>query len=195
MTLIRVIAESHRQSLLIIAGLALLSTLLAMSTPIVTHKIVEFVKLPTEEKTFREGAWIMFWVVTVTLGKSMIQTHLYYSFALLGYNVSTTLSLLLFKKSLSCLSPSFTKYSTSEIINYAQVDTQRMTSLGPQLMSAIYTPVQLLLAMWIMYNYIGYNFIPGILTMAALLYLTLYFGKKISKTNDAGLKLKDERTK
>ena len=113
MTLIRVIAESHRQPLIIIAVLALLSTLLAMSTPIITHNIVEFVKLPTEDKTFREGVWIMFWVVVITLGKSMIQTHLYYSFALLGYNVSTTLSLLLFKKSLSCLSPSFTKYSTS----------------------------------------------------------------------------------
>ena len=70
-----------------------------------------------------------------------------------------------------------------------------MTSLGPQLMSAIYTPVQLILAIWIMYNYIGYNFIPGIITMIVLLYLTLCFGKKISKTNDVGLKLKDERTK
>ena len=136
----------------------------------------------------------MLLVVVVTLGKSLIQTHLYYLFAIFGFNISTSLSLLIYNKSLTYLSVGCTKYSTSQIINFSQVDTQRMTALGPQLVSFIFSPIQLIIGMIIVYSNVGFNFLLGILMIILLGYLTPKFAKKISIENKKTLVLKDERT-
>ncbi len=69
------------------------------------------------------------------------------------------------------------KYSVSEIINYSQVDAQRMTYMGFQLTSLIFTPIQVFIGLWLMYNFIGISFLSGIGVMVVTITFTFIFSK------------------
>lgn len=79
----------------------------------------------------------------------------------------------------------------SEIINYSQVDAQRMTNMGTQLTSALFTPLQIVIGVALMYNYIGVSFVSGMAAMIFMIGLTFYVAKRISKVNEVTLKAKD----
>jgi hypothetical protein len=115
--------------------------------------------------------------------KAIIQSHLYFKFAVFGFNLSNTLSLLIYSKALKYPAVSHNKYSLSDIINLSQVDAQRMTSMGPQLTAALYTPLQIAIAVYMMYRFIGVSFTAGIITMIALISLTIKLAKWIGKIN------------
>jgi len=97
-TLLKVIIKSYKSFLIKIGLLALMTTLITMTAPALTHRIISFVKL--DDRTTSEGAWLIFLLVLVTIGKAMVQTHLYYQFAVIGFNLSNTISLLLYRKTL-----------------------------------------------------------------------------------------------
>lgn len=131
----------------------------------------------------------------ITLGKAVLQSHLYYQFAVFGFNLSNTLSLLIYEKSLKYPALCEKKYSISQIINYSQVDAQRMTNMGVQLTSVLYTPLQIMIGIWLMYSYIGVSFCAGLLVMALMITSTFFIAKQISKVNETTLKYKDKRMK
>jgi ABC-type bacteriocin/lantibiotic exporter with double-glycine peptidase domain len=134
-------------------------------------------------------------ITLLALAKALLQSHLYYRFAVLGFNLSNTLSLLVFAKALRYPALCEKKYSMSEIINYSQVDAQRMTNMGTQLTSALYTPLQIIIGVTLMYNYIGVSFAAGMGAMIAMIGLTFLVAKRISKVNETTLHAKDSRMK
>lgn len=55
--------------------------------------------------------------------------------------------------------------------------------MGVQLTSVLYTPLQILIGVWLMYTYIGVSFVSGMSTMLVMIALTFFLAKKISKVN------------
>ena len=66
----------------------------------------------------------------LNLFMSILQTFMWYFFAILGYNLSNTMSLLIFDKALKHPLISEKKFTIANIINYSQVDAQRLTYMG-----------------------------------------------------------------
>ncbi len=75
------------------------------------------------------------------------------------------------------------KYSVSEIINYSQVDAQRMTYMGFQLTALIFTPIQVVVGLWLMYNFIGVSFLSGVGVMILTILMTFVCAKISIKAN------------
>ena len=69
----------------------------------------------------------------LNLFMSILQTFMWYFFAILGYNLSNTMSLLIFDKALKHPLISEKKFTIANIINYSQVDAQRLTYMGFQM--------------------------------------------------------------
>jgi len=70
-----------------------------------------------------------------------------------------------------------------------------MTALGPQLVSVLFIPVQILLGIWLMYGYMGYSFTAGVILMKGMIMLTVSLAKCISRVNQLSNKWKDSRMK
>ena len=70
-----------------------------------------------------------------------------------------------------------------------------MTNMGVQLTSVLYTPLQIIIGIYLMYTYIGYSFAFGMGAMAAMIAATFFLAKSISKINEKTLKCKDKRMK
>ena len=86
-------------------------------------------------------------------------------------------------------------YSISDVINYSQVDAQRMTNFGFQLAGILFAPAQIIIGLLLLYLYIGISFLVGLGVMILLMISTLLFSKVSTKVNDKLLKAKDERMK
>ena len=112
-TFLKVIIKTYKSFLASIGILALLTTLITMMAPALTHKIISFVKLDEIDRQASEGAWLIILIIVVTLGKAIVQTHLYYQFAVFGFNLSNTISLVLYQKALKYPSLSSQKYTLS----------------------------------------------------------------------------------
>lgn len=70
-----------------------------------------------------------------------------------------------------------------------------MTNMGVQLTSVLYTPLQIIIGIWLMYSYIGVSFAFGMGTMILMIAITFFLAKRIAKVNEVTLKRKDERMK
>jgi hypothetical protein len=58
-----------------------------------------------------------------------------------------------------------------------------MTNMGTQLTSALYTPLQIIIGISLMYSYIGVSFAAGMGAMITMIGLTFLVAKRISKVN------------
>jgi hypothetical protein len=79
-----------------LAILSLVITVFTMTAPILTHRIITYIKIVPEDRSFDEGIWLVVGITLITLGKAILQSHLYYQFAVFGFNLSNTLSLLIY---------------------------------------------------------------------------------------------------
>lgn len=70
-----------------------------------------------------------------------------------------------------------------------------MTYMGFQLSALIFTPLQVIIGIWLMYNFIGISFLSGIAVMILTITLTFVFSKISIKANENVLKAKDKRMK
>lgn len=70
-----------------------------------------------------------------------------------------------------------------------------MTYMGFQLVALLYTPIQIIIGLVLLYMYIGISFLAGMGVMIVLMLFTLVFSKVVSKNNDKLLKAKDARMK
>lgn len=136
-----------------------------------------------------------FSIFTVTLLMALDTSFLFFYFGVLGFNLSNTLSLLVYNKALKHPLLTQKKFAVADIINYSQVDAQRMTYMGFQMVALLFTPVQITIGLYLLYIYIGYSFLVGAGVMAILMVFTLLFSKVASKYNDKVLKAKDSRMK
>jgi membrane protein insertase Oxa1/YidC/SpoIIIJ len=70
-----------------------------------------------------------------------------------------------------------------------------MTYIGYQLTAIIFTPLQVLVGLWLLYNYIGISFLSGIGIMLLTIIITFILSKASVKANESLLKAKDKRMK
>jgi hypothetical protein len=63
------------------------------------------------------------------------------------------------------------------------VDAQRMTYMGYQLVAILYTPLQIIFSLTLLYLYIGPSFLVGLGIMILLMLITLLISKIVTKGN------------
>lgn len=67
--------------------------------------------------------------------------------------------------------------------------------MGFQMVALLYTPIQIIFGLTLLYIYIGVSFLVGMGVMIALMLCTLVFTKVAASANDKLLKAKDARMK
>ena len=70
-----------------------------------------------------------------------------------------------------------------------------MTYMGFQLTALIFTPIQIIIGLVLLYFYIGISFLVGTGIMIVMMLMTLVFTKVAGRANDELLKAKDKRMK
>jgi len=128
--------------------------------------------------------YMLFGVILILqVVKSLCETHLGYNFTKFGINITNNLTLLIFTKSLKYQSIAEKTFTESDIINYSQVDAERLVSTGFQLSAVLTAPPQIIIGLVMMYYYIGISFLAGIGVMLVTIILTYITSKRSYKYN------------
>jgi ATP-binding cassette subfamily C (CFTR/MRP) protein 1 len=85
--------------------------------------------------------------------------------------------------------------TTGEIVNLMAVDSQRFIDLLPWLSFLWTAPVQVAIALWLLWNELGVAVIGGLLLMIAFLPINGYVASKVKQIQTKQMKLKDQRLK
>lgn len=116
---------------------------------------------------------------------------MYYALTQIGINLTNSLTMMIYCKSFKYASITEKKFSESDIINFSQVDSERMTDLGFQLASLLVTPIQIIGGIVLMYWFIGISFLSGIGVMLLTILITFFLSKFMVRYNNGILKTKD----
>ncbi|XP_060079836.1 multidrug resistance-associated protein 1-like [Ylistrum balloti] len=112
-----------------------------------------------------------------------------------GMRIRSALITAVYKKSLCMNSEAKKQKTVGEIVNLMSVDCQRMQDLSGYLWMLWSAPVQIILAMWLLWNQLGPSVLAGLGVMILLIPLNMFISIKQRALQVNLMKLKDKRLK
>jgi ATP-binding cassette subfamily C (CFTR/MRP) protein 1 len=109
--------------------------------------------------------------------------------------IRTCLVSAVYRKSLVLSNYSKKDTTTGEIGNLMAVDSQRFIDLLPWLSSLWTAPIQVAIALWLLWLELGPSVIGGLLLMIAFIPINGFVASKIKRIQTKQMKLKDQRLK
>lgn len=182
-TLIKAIAVTFKNVLIILMVFFAIVSGSLLYSPVLTGQIIRYLS-QSEDRDITMGVILFLATFVTQIIRVVASSHMYFHFAVLGYNLANGLSLSVYSKSLRYPALSEKKFEISEIINYSQVDAERMTYMGYQLGTILFTPIEITVGVVLMYNLVGVAFLSGFAIMLIVMLLVFFSTKKIAKIND-----------
>lgn len=105
------------------------------------------------------------------------------------------MNMLIYSKSLRFSLKNSKKYNIGQLINFMQVDSQKLRDLPFYLGGVIFLPLQLSLAIVLMYQVIGISFSAGLAMILMSIIWNLVISKFLSNSQKQLMKAKDKRMK
>ena len=109
--------------------------------------------------------------------------------------LENVINMVLYKKSLSFSLVNSKSFNVGELVNYMQVDAQKLKDLPQYLGGVLFLPVQLGIAVAIMYQVIGFSFLAGIGVLLITFVLNFWISKYLTNYQKKFLEAKDVRMK
>lgn len=125
----------------------------------------------------------------------MMRHNVYFRLYLVSNKVTAGLNSFIFEKVISeTPSSKKDKFSQGEIINFMQVDAEKLESAATNTPTLFTIPLQLILYSAYLFNYLGYAFFVGLGTMIIMMLLNFYFQYLGMLYQEEYMKNSDERT-
>ncbi|CAI7790919.1 unnamed protein product, partial [Closterium sp. NIES-54] len=113
----------------------------------------------------------------------------------LGLDIRAALVGALYHKGLRLSSRAKQRHTVGEVVNYMSTDVQRLADLMLQLHNVWVLPLQISIALLILFHVVGASMVAGLAVMVAALLLNLLIAASLRATVASILKAKDRRMK
>lgn len=114
---------------------------------------------------------------------------------LLGIKMETLMNMLIYSKSLRFSLKNSKTYNIGQLVNFMQVDSQKLRDLPFYLGGVIFLPLQLTLAIVLMYEVIGISFSAGLGMIFLSIIWNLFISKFLADSQKKLMEAKDKRMK
>jgi len=192
--LLKIIAKTYYKPFLTILTYLIVYVVMQTVSPYLTALMMRYIA-HKEDYADYYGVMLFVFVIVLEIVKSISETHLGYRFTILGINLTNNLTLLIYSKSLKFASIAEKDFSESEIINYSQVDAERLSGGGYEFAAILIAPLQIVVGILMMYYFIGISFLSGIIMLIVVLLITYFITKRTFDYNKKLLDEKDGRMK
>ncbi|CDW86515.1 atp-binding cassette superfamily [Stylonychia lemnae] len=190
-SLFKAVLHAYRYEYFIAVIFNLVVTSIEISSPLLIKRIIDYIQDPDEEQ------YIGFLLVTtliVTQGfKYILSDHLDYYQRLIGVRSTNAMIALIYNKTLKVSSATNKKFSNGEIVNFIQVDAQKLNIISENLATVLKQPVLLITCIVLLFHYMGSSFLAGVAVTAAAFCVNLFVNKFSTRYQTAYMKLQDQR--
>ncbi|GFS47673.1 multidrug resistance-associated protein 1 [Trichonephila inaurata madagascariensis] len=172
--------------------LKLIYDLLQFVNPLILKLLIDYVKSS-------EPLWIgvLYAILTMLNGtlQSVILGSYFHQMFIIGMRVRTALVTAIYKKSLVLSSTARKESTVGEIVNLMSVDSQRFMDLMTYLNLIWSAPLQIFVALWMLFNILGFSVLAGIFVSVVLIPINIVLASHVKKKQVKQMKYKDERVK
>uniref|UniRef100_A0A3B3ZRN1 Uncharacterized protein n=1 Tax=Periophthalmus magnuspinnatus TaxID=409849 RepID=A0A3B3ZRN1_9GOBI len=137
-------------------------------------------------------AFLMFF--TAILQTLILHQHFQYCFVT-GMNVRTAIIGAIYRKSLAITNAAKRSSTVGEVVNLMSVDAQRFMDLTTFLNMVWSAPLQIMLALYFLWQYLGASVLAGVAVMILLIPLNAFIAMKTRAYQVEQMRYKDERIK
>jgi len=183
----------HRSFLLFTAFLKAGDVALGQVSPVFLNQLLDFLQSPDQSASTGYG-WALALLVTPLI-KTVFENAYFLKTMRMGVRVRSAIQSTLYRKSLS-LSPSARAGKTvGEIVNYMQLDAQRISDFAQFIHVTWAAPIQVIVTVVLLYIYIGPSAFVGLAMAVVTIPLQSWLVKKQAALRKRGVGITDQRVK
>ncbi|KAG5450317.1 Multidrug resistance-associated protein 7 [Clonorchis sinensis] len=134
-------------------------------------------------------------LVSLTFLAALVGAHYDYRMATFGYKIRVSVTSLLYRRILSVRTTSLSGIGTGGLVNYLTADADRIVNLAPSIHEVWAMPLQLLLAIVLLYHQLGVSCLVGVAFLLILLPINRLLASQIGKYSKRLMHFKDARIK
>ncbi|XP_077530982.1 multidrug resistance-associated protein 1-like [Haemaphysalis longicornis] len=188
--------QTFRHELLVCAFQKLVASLLAFLNPILLDLLITFMK--SDESSWN-GVWYATAMFFASMSESLFNAQYEYRIYLVSMRMRSALINAIYRKALTLSSGSKGSFTTGEIVNLMAVDTQRIMKFTQVFNGLWATPIQVVVATYLLWQQLGVATLGGLASVVALLpvnavvtgFLRTYQAK-VMQEKDRRIKLMNE---
>ena len=160
-----VLVKSFGGSFAFAAFLRLLNDILLYMTPLVFRKIVRAIE--DGEEAWKGYMWCGLLLLTAT-SQITISNHYFRQSFVAAFQMRTAIASAIYRKTLTISNSARKDFSTGEITNLMSIDAQRFVEIVPYLNTVWSGPFQFFLAIYFLYDLVGWSAMAGLGVFAIL---------------------------
>jgi ABC-type multidrug transport system fused ATPase/permease subunit len=159
--------------------------------PKVLNGLIEFLRDPTEP--LGVGLALTAAVTVAQLGMSLCLRHYFFMCYRVGIKVRTAVLMAIYKKALKIDSTYYKKHPVGQVTNLMSVDVERLQGVIPFLHAIWYSFLQIVLAMYFLWQQLGPSCLAGVLVIVLSIPLTAVTASWMGKLQKKLMEAKDNR--
>lgn len=185
--------KSFRSIVVVNAMFAFANVVTSYVGPFLINDFVEY--LSGRRRFEHEGLTLVLIFSIAKVIENTTQRQWYYGIQYLCLRVKAALTVVVYRKALRLSNTARQSHSSGEIINYMSVDVQRVSDFGWYLHQVWILPLEVALALGILYRVVGMAWVAGLVAAAFTLLLNTPLEKLQEKYQEGVMEAKDKRMK
>ena len=188
-----VLLRTYGGRLLISTALGALHSIVGFANPLVLDRLIAHISDNNDEE------WKGFFYISILFVCNSVWTiscHLsLHHLVVVSIQMRSSVVSAIYEKSLKVSNKARAQYTVGEITNYMSVDAQRIMETVPYLPHLIMAPTIVVIAMIVLFHYLGAAAIGGIVVLLLLFPVNVWGSRKSEQLQDKQLSAKDLRIK
>ncbi|KAF9194402.1 Canalicular multispecific organic anion transporter 2 [Haplosporangium sp. Z 11] len=166
--------------------------LFSYTLPVLLKELLSYLE-DYESKPASYGVTLAFGMFVASLFASLLNTYNRYQMLVIGVSNRSSLVSMIYRKSLRLSAGSRSEATSGEISNHMSVDADLWWDTVVSLSMWISIPMEIMIAMTLLYNLLGWTMLAGVLTMLAMLPLQAWQARVFEDMQDERLTSMDQR--
>ncbi|CAO3565475.1 unnamed protein product [Mortierella alpina] len=193
-SLFRTVLETHLSAFARIMACRLLIIGLSYALPVLLSRLLTYLQ-EYKDKPLSYGIMLACAMFLVSLVIALLYTYNRYQMFLLSLAAKVALTSMIYRKALRLSPGSRVRSTTGEIINHMAIDADSWNDAYTYFTEWIAIPVEITIALLLLYRFLGWSMIAGVMGMVLLLPLQAWQAKVFEIIQDRKLAAMDRRVR
>ncbi|KAK8801165.1 hypothetical protein WA158_001935 [Blastocystis sp. Blastoise] len=187
----RAMYKSYGKPFVFAGFLKLIHDIMQFLGPYLLKFILDF--MSDKDADMMEGIWLSIALLVSALVQSYCLRNYFFLCYRTGMRMRSTVVTMVYTKSLKLSTKSRTLYSTGQITNLMEVDSQRFQDLTSYLQTLWSGPFQIIVCLGMLYWIMGLSAITGVILILLMIPLSKWLSKHLALVQNDLMKAKDKR--
>lgn len=172
-------------------------SLLSFLQPQLLRLLILFIgdKMEDPNVPVLKGVLISFSMFSVTIIQTALNNQYVLRVLKVGLGCRSSLTSLIFQKSLKLSSYSRSQRSTGDIVNLISIDAPRVQTCAQEISTVIIAPTELFLCIWSLWRILGSSAFAGVAAIIIIMPINTIVVRYLKRLNKVQMKLKDNRNR